>query len=156
MRLLKFLLLFLLVGALSGCGVLFVDKSAKLADVEEQNALVQSTLSAFNDSKSFALQFRDTLIPLLVKNFTADDLGRLGLSTDLNNVVPLSDEELEAFRVYVVVHDEFYTSLGADTTREIILIKGDSKMLYVTAIWGVDSLKMLTREVKDFESDFRL
>lgn len=128
---------------LSGCSVSpEFDLQAKKQEIEEYNRLVDSTLEAYKDSRTFAELNKEDLIEYLTKD------TEWGLLPSENKPNTMTEEELKAFRVHGVIHDEYFTSLGATSVREVIILSGMGYNLFATILWDEDEIISISREIK--------
>lgn len=126
---------------LSGCGVLpTTDLNAKRLEVEEYNSLVSSTLSAYTAIKQKA---EGELYNL------ADFVLRGGENYQGVSLESLTEGELESFNNFNIFYNGYFTSVGADSVRQVLILKGYDKVLYVTVIWGTEDIHSVDRVVKD-------
>jgi hypothetical protein len=138
----KLVLVVVLTAFLGGCGVLpsSSDVKAKEAEVTEWNNLTQSTLDAYKKAKNFAESNKADMLNYVIrgKNWS----GHTGL-------VPLTEEQLKDFKVNAIVHDKYFTALGATSVREVLVINGNYRRMFVTVIWGNDKVQSVDRVVVD-------
>lgn len=129
---------------LSGCEIFDQTKSQE-KDVNDYNKQVATTITDYAASKVTAEKHKDELMNFLLKDEGFDLLAKAKYS-----IAPaLSKKQSEAFKIHnSVIFDDYYTSLGASSIREVIVIKGSKMTMYATIIWTKDSIFSIERKVK--------
>lgn len=140
-----FMILILIVPLISGCGLLPLnDTETKKKEVEQYNKMVEETLNSYVDMQIVAEKEKESMLKFVTKDSEWS-------WSDSYKVKALTPEELDAFQIYSIVYDEYFTSLGASAVREVIIISGYKHRMYVTIIWGQDGILSIDREVKKDE-----
>lgn len=144
MRVIKRGLTVILVGALlSGCGVLQLDSSkVKEQDVLKYNELVAGTVASYAQGKLKSEEEKEQVL----KYLTTDE-GWSFVETAPIQPEPLTEEQKQAFQLNGIIYDEYFTALGADGVREVIILSGQGAKMFVTILWGKDALHSISREV---------
>ncbi len=119
---------------LTGCGG--VQQAEQ--DISSYNKLVDATLSGYALSRAYA-ESQNSLLKEYVLHGSEFETP-----TRLENLTPT---EQEAFKLNTVVLDDYFTSLGSEGVREVLVLKGTGGRMFVTAVWGSDSLLDLERKV---------
>ena len=126
----------------SGCAISPINSiDSKEKEVSDYNKMVEETFSSATNVRYFAESEKSNMLDFVLRNkdweyFTGD-------------FKHLSKEELESFSLEGVVHDKYFTSLGADSLREVLVINGKKHRMFVTIIWGIEKVYSVDREVID-------
>jgi hypothetical protein len=130
---------------LSGCSFLpLADLGSKKVKVKEYNILVDGTLNSYPKVKKFAESEKTKMFDFILKDTKWETFEKADSFVALK---PLTKEEKEALGVYAVVYDKYFTSLGADGIREVIILNGTYIRLYITLLWGKDTVYSVNRKV---------
>lgn len=131
--------LIMLSMSLTGCSSLSVENTKN--KVDEYNKLVQGTVDSYSSSVAYSKKIKDNLI----EDLTKDKGVALNERYKLDR---LTDEEKKAFEHPMINMDEYFTSLGASSTREVILIVGSNKMVMnIILVWSENDLLGIERRV---------
>lgn len=131
--------LIMLSMSLTGCSSLSVESTKN--KVDEYNKLVQGTVDSYSSSVAYSKKIKDNLI----EDLTEDKGVALNERYKLDR---LTDEEKKAFEHPMINMDEYFTSLGASSTREVILIVGSNKMVMnIILVWSENDLLGIERRV---------
>lgn len=124
---------------LTGCNSLSVENTKN--KVDDYNKLVQDTINSYSSSVAYSKKTKDSIIEDLTKDTGIALNERYKLDR-------LTDEEKKAFEYPMINMDEYFTSLGASSTREVILIVGSNKMVMnLILVWSGDDLLSIERRV---------
>jgi predicted small lipoprotein YifL len=135
----KMVVLGVIAASLSGCGISpSSDLNVKKAEIQEWNSKTEQTIQAYEKVKSYADLQKSAMLDYVLKDTT------WSIHSGLQ---PLTKEQLVAFKVKSIVHDKYFTSIGANAVREVLVINGIGQRMYVTIIWGKDSITSLERVV---------
>lgn len=138
--LVSFLLVFCLI--LTGCSS--TSLKVKQEEISKYNTLIKDTLSYYEECRLFAEKNKQTILNFIL----TDDKNKLGgLKTPQLNASALTKEDIASFSSYATVHDLFFTSYGATSVREVILIVSGNKRMYITIVWGKDEIISFEREL---------
>lgn len=107
-------------------------------NVAQYNQLVDSTLNGYAASKAYAETQNQQLKDYLLHGSDFETPVKLP---------NLSAAEKEAFKLNTVVMDDYFTSLGSEGVREVLVVKGVGARMFVTATWGKGKLLDLDRKV---------
>lgn len=130
---------------LSGCDALpFSDVNATRQRVTEYNDLVKGTLDSYTSSKVNATKQKEAMIAYVTQDKEWSDVS---IQTSLD-VRPLTTAEKDSFELYGVVYDKFFTSIGATSLREVLVINGNDTRMFVTIIWSGDAVVSISRVVQ--------
>jgi hypothetical protein len=144
MKVRKFGLVLLATSMLTGCGILPYDAlKTKEKEVTEYNTMLTKTLGSYAQNKILADSEKEKLLSFILKDEVWALASQSGITLDV-----LKEEELTAFKVKGIVYDEYFTSLGADALREVLIITGKDYRMYVTVIWGKNTIHSIDRVVK--------
>lgn len=124
---------------LNGCTSMSVTNVTN--EVYKYNALVKGTIDSYSESVAYSKKNKDSII----KDLTSDR----GLSlNDRYKLDRLTSEQIKSFEYPMVNMDEYFTSIGASATREVILLVGSNKMVMnIILIWSGDDLLSIERRV---------
>lgn len=137
------ILLICSITMLSGCGLLkFSDMAEKKKEMEEYNKIVNITLENYTKANILAKQEKDNLMGYLLRDESWGVVEKLEVTFN-----KLTEEEKDAFTINGVVYDEYFTALGADGVREVIIINGKERTMYATVIWGKEDVYSIDRVV---------
>lgn len=124
---------------LTGCDSLSVESTKN--KVDDYNKLVQDTINSYNVSVDYSKKTKDSIIEDLTKDTGVALNERYKLDR-------LTAEEKKSFEYPMINMDEYFTSLGASSTREVILIVGSNKMVMnIILVWSGDDLLSIERRV---------
>lgn len=129
---------------LSGCSPFSNDVNIKKKDVENYNALVETTVDNYVTSKIFAEKNKEDLL-----NFVLNDKEWSLVKNLETTFEELSEDEVEAFKMRSIVYDKYFTALGADGVREVIILTGSGYRAYITIIWGSKEIYSINRVVME-------
>ena len=133
-----------MIPLLSGCGEISKTYELKKSEIVEYNTLVTDTFFAYGKSKVFAEDNQPALEDFIFTNKYFPALVEADFT-----VPSISDEEIELFNYRSILENDFYTSLGSSTVRQIIVIKGkNNHLMTVKIIWSENEIVDLRREVK--------
>ena len=131
--------LIMLAMGLTGCDSLSVESTKN--KVDDYNKLVQDTINSYNVSVDYSKKTKDSIIEDLTKDTGVALNERYKLDR-------LTAEEKKSFEYPMINMDEYFTSLGASSTREVILIVGSNKMVMnIILVWSGDDLLSIERRV---------
>jgi hypothetical protein len=134
----------LLLLTLSGCnGLPSKTSDLKEKEITEYNKLVSATLNAYMSESLNADRSKSDLLLLLTKD------KELSLPPSVKLPQVLSPEESVAFNTYGVIYDKYFTSVGADAVREVLVLRGNGYSMFATVIWGKGEIQSLSRVVKE-------
>lgn len=139
----KLVVITMLIGVLSllsGCSYLVSDIDRTKKEVEEYNTLVEDTVNAYTVIRKVA----ETNNRGILRYVTTDK--EFSFVEDLETK-ELTDKEKEAFKHPTVIYDKYFTSLGADAVREVLVISGKKHRMFVTAVWNQEQIVYLDRKV---------
>lgn len=137
-------LLIVTIMILTGCGEYSKTYQSKKTEIEEYNQLVKDTLIAYERTKTFAETQQE-----YVEGFIFEDKYFKTLVE--SDVIPplLTPEQKDIFSYRSIIYNDFYTSLGADTVRQVIVVKGKNNyVMTVIILWSEDKIKDFKRDVK--------
>lgn len=134
----------LMIPLLSGCGEVSKTYELKKAEVVEYNTLVTDTLFAYGKSKVFAEANQSALEEFVFTNKYFPAL------VDAKFTIPnITEEEIELFNYRSILENDFFTSLGSSTVRQVMVIKGkENHLMTVKIIWSENEIIDFRREVK--------
>lgn len=138
------ILIFSCTVILSGCGTMSSAYKAKESEVTEYNDLVASTLTAYGTLKVMADNNKEVLLDFIFTNKNQTKIF-------LPDVKPihLTEDEIKLFERRSVIYDDYYTSLGSDGLREVLVIKGlKGYIMYVTLVWSEEGITLFEREIR--------
>lgn len=134
----------LIVLILSGCnGVPIQGAGSKEKQVDEYNSLVKETLNAYVKADSFAQMNNKDMLKYVTKD------SDWGLLSGVKTPEKLSQLELKSFETYGTIYDKYFTSIGADSVREVVVINSANYNMFVTIIWSKDKIQSISRAVKE-------
>ncbi|HBG5344181.1 TPA: hypothetical protein KQG29_001545 [Clostridioides difficile] len=139
-NLLKIILIFCIAISMVGCKK---DISYDVAcnKVETYNKLVSSTLESYKKAFKYA-QSKKNIIEDLYKDtgIVLDEKYKLKRMTD---------DEKKAFEIRnSIALDKYFTSLGMDGVKEIIILNGsDNYIMTIVLYFGVDNLLAIERSI---------
>lgn len=110
-------------------------------EVNKYNELVEGTLDSYSKSVAISKKDKDAII----KDLTEDKGIALN---DKYGLERLPEEHKEAFKHPMINMDEYYTSIGATATREVILLVGsDGLVMNLILVWSDEGLIDIERRV---------
>lgn len=128
---------------LSGCGS---TQELQTKKVEEYNAMATGTVNSYSDIVNKITEEQVKLENYLI----FDSKYPLAEDAKYNLVTPLSERELENFNDYnSVIDNDYYTSLGANTVRQVLVVKGQKQIMYATIVWKKDKIISIERVIKN-------
>lgn len=129
---------------LTGCGQFTQQYEQKKAEIEEYNTLVIDTLASFTKAKTFAESQQTNLEDYIFENEYFPTLVDAGIVTP-----NLTEEQIDLFNYRSILDNDYYTSLGSSTARQVMTIKGkENHMMYVKIIWSENGIIDFKREVR--------
>lgn len=137
--------IFLIVIALmlTGCGQSFEAYEYKKSEVEDYNKLVDETLKEYSKSKAFAETQQEELKEFIFTNKYFPTIVNADLS-----IPSLTEEEMELFEYKSILYNDYYTSVGSSTVRQIFFIKGKGDyVMSVKVLWSEDGIVDFQRKV---------
>lgn len=111
--------------------------AAKKAQIEQYQTTVKQTLAAYNSVSKFADDNKEEMLDLVFGIKSSSDLYAESLDY----------MDLGEFSRDSVVYDKYFTAYGATGVREVLQFPGFSTRLYVTVVWGTDSIISIERQV---------
>lgn len=113
---------------------------SKKEEVTNYNNLVQATMDDYSKERAYAEQVNSHILQFAIKDWDLDIMKGLTFT-------PLTEEEKQAFTLYAVVSDNYFTSLGSEGVREVIIINGKQKHMIVNLIWKDNKVIDVNRRV---------
>lgn len=123
---------------LTGCGQ---SVSSKEKEVTEYNSLVKKTLDSFAEGKTYAESNQTNIIKYLV---TGKDWNGVSSKEEGYDSSVVMSDSIDAIST---IYSDYFTSTGASSVRQVLVLKGEGKILYATIIWTGDDVVSVSRRV---------
>lgn len=105
----------------------------------EYDNVADGTLDYYSKYRQLAEENTDTLIAYILK-------GEHNALFDKIQIPALTDDVKVSFVDYRVIFNDFFTSYGATSVRQVIVIEGERKMV-ISVVWGREGVLSIERTV---------
>ncbi|MNL91301.1 hypothetical protein D3C81_10330 [compost metagenome] len=133
-------LICLSMSTLISCTSVNYGLKSKKEEVTNYNNLVQDTMKDYSAERAYAESVNSHILQFALNDWKLDIMNGLSFT-------PLTEEEKQAFTMYAIVSDNYFTSLGSEGVREVIIINGKQKHMIVNLIWKGNKVIDVNRRV---------